>query len=365
MKQRRNDLIYAGAAAGAIAVSIALVFILSTEASFVRAKTPGDNEPFHVSLPPLDTHAYDVKMLELAHVATSSHEYAAFLAASSTVASTTRGLRPWPVKTTYPDRGALLPFNRIVAYYGNFLSTGMGALGKWPPQEMLQRLASTTAQWQAADPSTPVIPALHLIVVTAQAQAGSDGLYRARMSDGLIDEALELATKVHGIVFIDFQVGLSSVQQELPQYAKYLALPNVHVGIDPEFAMKNGAPPGTVVGTFDATDINWVSNYLAGIVKTNDIPPKILMVHRFTRDMVTHSSKIKPLPEVQIVMDMDGWGPQFRKEDTYNMIVAAEPVQFTGFKLFYVNDLMPPSKAMMTPKQVLDLTPAPIYIQYQ
>jgi hypothetical protein len=40
-------------------------------------------------------------------------------------------------------------------------------------------------------------------------------------------------------------------------------------------------------------------------------------------------------------------------------------VQFTGFKLFYKNDLLPPSTGMFTPAQLLKLTPAPIYIQYQ
>src|SRR5215217_6177169 len=43
----------------------------------------------------------------------------------------------WPVKHEYPLPGALLPFNRLVAYYGNLYSTKMGALGKWPKNEMI------------------------------------------------------------------------------------------------------------------------------------------------------------------------------------------------------------------------------------
>ena len=89
----------------------------------------------------------------------------------------------------YPLAGALLPFNRIVAYYGNFYSTGMGVLGQYPPAVMLAMLASTTALWQAADPSTPVIPAIDYIAVTAQGSAGADGKYRARMPDSQMDEA--------------------------------------------------------------------------------------------------------------------------------------------------------------------------------
>ena len=36
----------------------------------------------------------------------------------------------WPVKTAYPEAGAILPFKRIVAYYGNLYSKKMGVLGE-------------------------------------------------------------------------------------------------------------------------------------------------------------------------------------------------------------------------------------------
>jgi len=312
---------------------------------------------------PLDTVAYDRRMLQLANY--PAVPVASSTSASSTATSTPEKPKPWPVKTVYPNAGALLPFNRIVAYYGNFYSKGMGVLGQYPEDVMLQKLASTTAIWKAADPSTPVIPAIHYIVVTAQEAAQADGMYRLRMPDSQIDKALELAEKIHGIVFIDFQVGKSTLQKELPQYEKYLAMPNVHLGIDPEFSMKFGNKPGTVIGTFDAADINFAAQYLAKLVRDNKLPPKVLVVHRFTREMVTNYRQIAPLPEVQIVMDMDGWGFPAKKINTYNSVVAAEPVQFTGFKLFYKNDLLPPSTALMTPAQLLKLQPQPIYIQYQ
>jgi hypothetical protein len=129
--------------------------------------------------------------------------------------------------------------------------------------------------------------------------------------------------------------------------------------------MKYGNAPGTVIGTFDAKDINYAASYLAGLVKANQLPPKVLVVHRFTYDMVTHAENITPLPEVQVVMDMDGWGSQAKKIGTYTNVVAPEPVQFTGIKLFYHADLKAPSTGLLTKEQVLGLTPAPIYIQYQ
>jgi hypothetical protein len=367
--------------AGATVVGVGVIFALAYFAlpsilavSYTNLATIASSTPFvgPPPPPPLNRDAYDAKLLAIAHVATSSPWYTAFLAGTTTItlpgATTTIKVtpKPWPVRTVYPADGrALLPFNRIVAYYGNFYSKGMGVLGQYPEDQMLQKLQDAVAQWEAADPSTPVVPAIDYITIVAQGSAGKDGKYRARMPDDQIDYALKLAEKVHGIVILDIQVGLSNLQTELPQYEEYLKRPDVHLAIDPEFAMHGGIPPGRVIGSFDAVDVNYAANYLAQLVRDNNLPPKILLVHRFTEDMVTNYKKITPLPEVQVVMDMDGWGDQHKKIGTYTYVVAAEPVQFTGFKLFYKNDLLPPSTGMMTPAQVLSLTPAPLFIQYQ
>ena len=59
-------------------------------------------------------------------------------------------------------------------------------------------------------------------------------------------------------------------------------MPNVHLGIDPEFAMaKKGKKPGTVIGTLDASEINYIGDYLAGLVKKYHLPPKIFIIHQF------------------------------------------------------------------------------------
>lgn len=271
----------------------------------------------------------------------------------------------WPVKHEYPRPGAILPFNRIVAYYGNLYSKQMGILGELPEQQMLEKLQGEVKKWQAADSSIKVIPALHYIAVTAQGSPGAAGKYRLRMPFKEIDKVLVMAEKINALVFIDIQVGLSTLQNELPEFEKYLKMPNVHFGIDPEFSMKSGHAPGKVVGTFDAADINYATEYLAKLVKENNLPPKILVVHRFTQAMVTNYKQIKLRPEVQIVMDMDGWGHQARKFNTYRTFIHREPVQFTGFKIFYKNDLKEANSHILQPQEVLKLKPQPIYIQYQ
>jgi len=180
----------------------------------------------------------------------------------------------WPVKMPYPLPGAVLPFHRIVAFYGNLYSKKMGILGELPKNEMLKKLKGEVAQWQAADSSIPVIPALHYIAVTAQGAPGKDGKHRMRMPYSQIDTIINWANGIDALVFLDIQVGHSSVRDEVPPLEKYLQLPQVHLGIDPEFSMKDGHVPGKKIGTFTAEDVNVAIDDLARIVKKYNLLPK-------------------------------------------------------------------------------------------
>jgi len=272
----------------------------------------------------------------------------------------------WPVKPQpYPLKGAILPFKRIVAYYGNLYSKNMGILGEYPPEELWEKLHMEIDAWEKADPSTPVQPAIHYIAVVAQQSPMNDGTYRMRMPEHQIDSALAIANMGNAIVFLDIQVGLSTVEQELPLLEKYLKMPHVHLAIDPEFSMKDGTPPGKKIGTYDAKDINFCSDFLVNLVQENNLPPKIFVIHRFTQHMITNYKQIKLHPEVQIVINMDGWGAPALKLNTYKQYIWKEPVQFTGFKLFYKNDLRQFPHRMLTPEELMRLQPHPVYIQYQ
>ena len=271
----------------------------------------------------------------------------------------------WPVKTPYPLNGAVLPYNRIIAFYGNLYSKRMGVLGELPKEVMLKKLQLELSKWQAADTTLQTIPALHYIAITAQSAAGKDGKHRQRMPFKQIDTILSWAKTIHALVFLDVQIGHSSVKDEVTTLENYLKLPNVHLGIDPEFSMKTGAIPGTKIGTFNADDINDAIDILANIVKKNNLTPKVLIVHRFTQGMVTDYKRIKIIPEVQVVINMDGFGTKILKKSTYKEYIYKEPIQFTGFKLFYKNDKKKDPNGMFTPDELLKLTPKPIYIQYQ
>ena len=261
--------------------------------------------------------------------------------------------------------GAILPGQRIVAFYGSATHKTMGILGQYPKLEMLSRLDKQVEAWRKADPDKPVRPALHMVAIIAQHDAGPDGKYRELQPDSVIRRMMRWG-QAHGcLVFLDVQVGLSTLPAELPRLVQYLRDPNVHLGIDPEFSMKSGRRPGTEVGEFDAADINYARQFLARLVSTYRLPPKVLVVHRFRQDMVTNYQRIGTDPRVQLVMDMDGWGTPRDKRSCYRKFIKAEPVQFTGFKIFFKNDLKPENSRLMTPREVAALTPGPLYVQYQ
>jgi len=271
----------------------------------------------------------------------------------------------WPVKYPTPLPGSILPAKRIVAYYGNPLSKKMGALGEFPKDDMIRRLKHEAARWEQADPAHPVQPALHLIAVVAQGEPGKAGKYRMIMPDKVVNDVYAWAKQAGAILFIDIQTGHDNIRTILPRFEWLLKNPDVHLGIDPEFNLiKSGARPGSKIGTYDAADINYASEYLNSLVQKYHIPPKVLIVHRFTRNGVTNYRKIQLRPEVQIVMNMDGWGAPWLKRDSYKDYIVAEPVELTGFKLFYHNDTKK-GDALLTPQEVLKLNPKPLYVQYQ
>src|SRR6185369_12967932 len=127
--------------------------------------------------------------------------------------------------------GAVLPFHRIIAYYGNLYSKNMGILGQLPKDSMIKKLKTEVEKWNKADTQLKAIPALHYIAVTAQGSPGSGNTYRLRMPFHQIETVIKWANEINALVFLDVQVGQSTIEKELPLFEKYLLLPNVHFGI--------------------------------------------------------------------------------------------------------------------------------------
>jgi predicted small lipoprotein YifL len=274
---------------------------------------------------------------------------------------TARDSARWPVPGPPELPGSILPSHRIVAFFGNPLSKRMGILGEIETDEMLRRLDSTAWEWARLDPERKVFPALHQIATVAQGYPGPGRKSPLQMPDSIIEKVASWAEQKGWLLFLDVQLGTSTIEKELPSLVKYLSRPYVHLALDPEFAMKDGKVPGTDwMGRMDAVEVNHAIDVLTRVVDEYQLPPKVLVVHRFTRNMLTNARHIKLDPRVQVVINMDGWGPPSSKRAAYKWFVVQVPVQYTGWKLFYKND-----KPIMTPQEVLEVYPKPVYIQYQ
>ncbi len=257
-------------------------------------------------------------------------------------------------------KGALLPWTRIVTYYGNPLSKKMGILGELPKDEMIAALEREAAAWQKADPTTAIRPGLELVATVASDRPGTSGLYRTRMPDSLIRKVIGWSREKGWLTILDIQVGHASVKEEIERLRPFLASPDVHLALDPEFDMPTGIVPGKRIGKSDARDVNIAIALLSKYVDQGKLPPKLLLVHRFTEGMLTNYAAVRLDPRVQVVMIMDGYGLPAFKRTAFRIAIRKEPVEFAGIKLFYKND-----KPLMTPREVMHLQPGPSVVIYQ
>ena len=249
---------------------------------------------------------------------------------------------------------------RWVTYYGNPLSKRMGILGEIEPKAMMDRLEQQAVEWRVADPSVRTQPALELVATVASNTPGQGGFYRTRMPDALIQKVVDWARGRGWPVILDIQIGHSTVRAEVERLRPFLEQPDIHLALDPEFDMPKGRVPGTRIGTSDAEDVNVAIIMLAQMVEEKKLPPKLLLVHRFTEEMLMRYQLVRLDPRVQVSIIMDGFGSPALKRKIYRVIVKREPVQFGGFKLFYKND-----KPLMKPSEVLEMDPVPSVIIYQ
>ena len=254
-----------------------------------------------------------------------------------------------------------LPGHLFILYYGNPLNPVMGALGQGTTAQMLARLRQQAAAYASLTKAT-VQPGLDYIATVAQGSPQPDGTYRLRMPPSLINQEIAIAEQNHMPLFLDVQVGHSTVPAEVQALAPYLKLPFVNLALDPEFDLPSNELPGVYIGHMSSADVNWAMTYLSQMVAKYHLPQKVLIVHEFTHIMLPGWAKIRPEPGVALVLDMDGFGGQAIKTVHYNRYVRDEnlPFRFGGIKLFYTQD-----KPLFTPAQVLKLSPTPSVVLYQ
>jgi hypothetical protein len=221
-------------------------------------------------------------------------------------------------------------------------------------------IRAQAADYAAADPSRPVIPAFELIATVAQRVPGADGTYILDTDHETLKTYIDYAADHDMLVFLDLQIGRGTVPDEIEKVRDLLALPNVHLALDPEFAVAEGEIPGEYIGSVPAESIAYAQKTLADISAEAGIPPKVLIVHQFREDMIQDKQTLAPYPGVQLVIDADGYGAPELKTAVYNFLVRDEPIEFAGVKIFFKQDV-----PLLDPQEILALVPPPDVIIYQ
>jgi hypothetical protein len=258
----------------------------------------------------------------------------------------------------------IFPRYRVVAYYGAPQNDELGILGIGTPDQAGRKLLARAPQFN--QPRRPALPAFELIAVIAHASPGQDGLYRERQTDAVIRRYLQAARRAKALLILDVQPGHANFLDEARALEPYLRQPDVGLALDPEWSMPEGVVPGQAIGSTDAESINQVGEYLARLVRTYDLPQKLLLVHQFTEGMVTDDEQIVAPPGVALVSNMDGFGTPELKVGVYKQLTTpllasgVDAGKHIGVKLFFKEDTR-----LLSPRSALALRPRPDVIVYE
>ncbi len=217
-----------------------------------------------------------------------------------------------------PGGGFLVLPRLFVALYGSPLAARLGALGEQGAIEAAIRAKQVATQFSGAD--APVVPTFEMITTNAHASPGPDGNWSTEHDASVFQPWIDLAAQEDIYVILDLQPGSSDFINQAILYEDLLLNPHVGLALDPEWRFKH---PDQLInghdrrGAASAAEVNAVIEWLADLVQQHDLPQKVLLLHQFRRDMLPDRENIVPRPELQLIIQMDGFGSFAAKMDTW------------------------------------------------
>lgn len=240
-----------------------------------------------------------------------------------------------------------------VTYYGRPNIAVMGILGAHSVDELMPILWQQVNRYDEANgPELAVMPALHLVYGMATKLPGEDGDHLAFLTDEVVMEYIQAAQREGIAVILDIQIGKLTPVEAIRYGLPYLQYGNVHLAIDPEFAMTepDQERPGNPIGFVTAQQVNEVQAVMQEYMNANNIQgSRILLLHQFLEQMIVNKDQFQRYPKIDLTTTADGWGPPKGKIEKYNGFMTQKSF-FTGFKLFYEWD-----NPVMTERQALGL----------
>jgi hypothetical protein len=264
--------------------------------------------------------------------------------------------------TQLPGGGQVFfPGRRLVALYGHPGSGALGVLGAQDLPSSIARVKQLAATY-APMSSVPVVPTFEIIATVAEAAAGSDGNYSGESSVASLLPWVQQATAAGLYVVLDLQPGSANVLSQAKLYTSLLAMPDVGLAIDPEWALGPGQHPLGQIGSLSSAQINAVGAWLEQLTASKHLPQKLLVLHQFRLSMIGDEPGLKTnYNDLAVLIHMDGEGTTASKIATWTAVTHAAPKGMPfGWKNFYKED-----HPTMTPEQTMAQKPTPVMISYQ
>lgn len=255
----------------------------------------------------------------------------------------------------FPDR-------RFVALYGAPGTGALGVLGEQDVAATVLRADAVAASYDAVS-DRPVVPLLEIIATVAAGAAGADGDYSNELSAESIAPYVDAAAAAGQYVVIDLQPGRADFLSQAKRYESLLSRPNVGLALDPEWRLEADQVPLRQIGGVEASEVNAVSSWLADLVASKGLPPKMFVLHQFRLDMLRDRSSIDTShPQLETLIHVDGQGSQPDKQATWRTLHDGAPAGVAwGWKNFYDEDA-----PMLSPEQTMaDVSPTPDLVTYQ
>lgn len=274
---------------------------------------------------------------------------------------------PEPPPIELPRGGrTLFPEYRLVGFCGTPGAPELGSLqGNLTARaKALDAQAARYADARNAD-DRKLMPVFELIAVVVQGYPGPENKYRRRVDGSVVEQYLHAARASKALLLLNIQPGQSDFLTEVKVFEKYLREPDVGVALDPEWAMRPKQLPGRSFGQTTGQAITEVADYLSGLVGDGKLPEKALVFHQVNNWVLKDEPELRPAPGVIFIKSVDGLGQVASKIKTYDYLTQSMASSVhPGFKLFFDEDTRNGSR-LMTPKEVLALSPKPEYVMYE
>ena len=259
---------------------------------------------------------------------------------------------------------ALMLDSDILAFYGHPVAKKMGILGRYPRDELTEKLSDLAGEYRTESGGRGIVKAFYIIYGTVQPEGRI--LTMDQIDKALLKEWIEYAGERGMLIFLDHQIGTRDPVEALASMFSYLKYPNVHLALDPEWRT---AKPMQEFGCVTGEEINRAQQKMQDYIINNNVEgDRILLIHQFRDVMIRNRAEVRAdFERVRLVHCMDGVGTPKQKLDTYKFNAQAKNMPVKAFKLFY--DFKLPGvlvdSPLLTPKEVYALDPRPVVIMYQ